>query len=292
MKWFSLVLAILCFAAPAHAQSLNAEITAAHRAAQKYLSVSAAKRAGWRGFGGDEPLMGIHYQNSNAPDYVLGDRIDPARPSNLMFTDINGKTALVALSYNVRIRPGDPLPAGFTGTRDVWHVHNFEDAIAAATLDRPFMGWIANAWLDGKMRQDGRTRVAMVHLWLIPNPEGQFATHNPVLAYLDHGLPADWADGMAAARGVALGTPNGCDEALNARYFLANVPRRTQRQINRLCESLARDVRAAIPQGKEALNTAGRRADAQLSSALDKALTSQQKARIAAIVEHGSSHGN
>ncbi len=284
-------LLFLGLSTPVLPQNLNAEITEAHRAAQEYLSIRDARRAGWRGFGGDEPLMGIHFQNRDVPDYVGGDSIDPGRPSNLMFSKINGKMALVALSYNVRIYPGEPLPEGFTGDSDVWHVHNFEDAVGAATEDRPLMRLAANFWMNRTMRQDGRTRVAMVHLWLIPNPEGRFATHNPVLAYLDIGLPAAWADGMEAARGVALASPNGCDEALNARFFIANVSRKTERQVKRVCEDLANDVRRAIPQGREALNAAGRRADGALRSTLAAALTSSQKRRIAAIVEHGDSSG-
>ena len=291
-KALAVVTMLMAGAAPAVAQSLDAQIAAARDAATRYSDIRVARRDGWKSFGGDEPLMGQHWHHPDGPDYVTGQAIDPRRPSNLMYSDIDGAQRLVALSYNVRIAPGDPLPAGFSGASDKWHVHDLSKAVEAATRDRPVLRWLGRGWLDREIAaKDGRTRLAMVHLWLIPNPAGPFASHNPALAYLDLGLPADWARDMAAARGVALAGRDGCDEALGGKLWIANVPRAALRRLEGVCMQLADYVRGGLAEPRDAFNARARGAWARMEAELKAVLTSEQKARIAAITEHGD-HGS
>ena len=268
-------------------QSLDAQIARATAAAQAHAATEPRRAEGWRPFGGDVPLMGRHWTPPDAPVYVTGDAIDPARPSNYMFTSIEGKKALVALAYIVRIAPSDPLPRGFAGDADVWHVHDMSALIEAIAEERPAIGRAARRWLDDRPAGgDGRTRLAMVHLWLIPNPEGRFATHNPALAYLDLGLPAEWADGMNAARGLALAGPDGCSRTLDGQLWLSGAVRATRQGLHRTCEALAGAVRNAIPEGKDRLNAVARGAWRRMTEDISARLTADEKRRVATIVEH------
>lgn len=295
MKWMMISLALLTgMAGQVAAQTVNAQISQARAAATAYEDLSVARAAGWRPFGGDEPLMGQHWHRRDGVDYVSGMAVDPLRPSNLLYTDIGGRMRLVALAYNVRIAPGEPVPEGFVGRSDEWHVHDIAAFIAAAGADRPVLRWLATGWLDRDIVQrDGKTRVAMVHLWLIPNPDGVFASHNRTLSYLDLGLPVDWANGasMDAARGLALATANGCDEALDSKLWVANVDRSTSRRLAQGCAQMADFVREGLPGDKRTTNARAASAWQSFDRFLQDTLTAEQKQRIAAISEHGMDHG-
>ncbi len=268
---------------------LQDELRAAHAAALEYQNIREAKRAGWRPFGGEAPLMGRHYSHPDGPDYVSGDRIDFARPSNLVYATIGGKTALVALAYVVRIAPGEPMPAGFSGGGDIWHVHDGERFLAAVRETRPLIGGLADRWFNRNMvEKDGKTQLAMVHLWLIPNPKGRFASHNPRLAYLDLGLPPERADDMTIARGLALTRRTGCDEALDAELWLSGAPRRVVRGIKAQCRQAADRVRAARSGGLLALEAEAARQYRRVEDAVQISLTPAQQRRMTAFVEDGS----
>lgn len=92
-----------------------------------YRDFALAKRRGWKRFGDeDAPLMGEHWYlpaDKGGVDYAHGDRFDRRRPSNLMYTDIGGRRVLTGVTFNMRLGPGEPLPAGFDGPDDKWHVH-------------------------------------------------------------------------------------------------------------------------------------------------------------------------
>lgn len=288
-------LVALAGASGAPAASLDEQVAAARAAAAPFWDYRVARDAGWRPFGGDEPLMGQHWYHPDGPDYVSGGPFDPARPSNLMYARIGGTMQLVALSYNVRIAPGEPVPDGFSGSRDAWHAHDFDAALDAALQDRPLLGWLAQGWFEREIAdRDGKTRLAMVHLWLMPNPDGRFASHNRLLAYMDLGLPTAWAEGasMAAARGLALASDTGCEDALSGQFWVANVGGAQERGLMETCAGIAAWVREGLLQGRAEANRRGERAWAQLEAELDARLTGTQKARIAAMTEHGEHDGH
>ncbi|PRY95651.1 hypothetical protein BCF33_1273 [Hasllibacter halocynthiae] len=295
---------VLALGAPALAPTLAvadpaAELAQVRAVLDRYADISVARADGWRPFGGDEPLMGQHWYRDGGPDYAGSDaRLDFAQPSNLMYTEIGGRQVLTGAAFVVRLRHGEALPAGFTGGGDRWHVHDFEGAFEAATEDRPFLRGLGNWWLDREYRNagDDRGRLAMVHAWAgpIPNPDGPFASHNRLLPYLELGLPAEWANGagMAAARGLVLATPDGCERTLEGPVWIANIPGGQERALLAGCAQAADHVRAALATGdRAAVDAAARGAWQSWEGFLDAQLTPDQKRRIAAMSEHGMDHG-
>ncbi|TCD02074.1 hypothetical protein EYB45_10400 [Erythrobacteraceae bacterium CFH 75059] len=282
---------------PPQPATLEGQLAALRAAVEPYRDIAAAERAGWRPFGDDEPLMGQHYHSPGAPDYVHGDPLDFSRPNNLMYTEIGGRRVLTGVAYVVRLGDGEPLPEGFAGTQDRWHVHDFVRAVEAATEDRPLLRWLANSWLDAhyRGRGDNRGRLAMVHAWVtLPNPDGVFADYNRAVPYLKLGLPeGSWEGGtMAAARGLNLATTTGCT-VQGGTLWVANATPEQTREIARACAEAATRVRAVLSgrPDRRAINQAGEAAWRDFDAVWRRVLTPQQQARIAALTEHGSDHG-
>ncbi|MFA9200874.1 MAG: hypothetical protein ACEQR8_06745 [Cypionkella sp.] len=270
------------------------QLHAVAEAIEPYRDFAAAERAGWKKFGGDEPLMGEHWYHPTGPDYAGADtRLDFARPSNLMYTAIGGKRVLTAVTFNVRLADGEVMPEGFAGSADRWHAHDMLRALEAALQDRPFLRWLAQGWIDANYRTkgDNRGRLAMVHVWLgVENPDGVFADHNRALPYLKLGLPAGYAAGasMDAAHGLALASPEGCRELIDGRLWIANAPARTSRALHEVCRREAAEVRSALPRPAGDLNRVAAAAWRRWQGAWKAALTPAQHARIEAMTEHGA----
>ena len=278
-------------AEPADWRSLLPEQLAAVRAAAaRYRDVAVAESEGWKPFGGEAPLMGQHYSREGGPDYVLGQRIDFSRPSNLLYADVDGVRRLTGVAYVVRIAELDPMPAGFAGPRDVWHVHNVVDLINAITEDRPLMRGAARWFVQSRFfdKGDVRGRLAMVHVWTEhANPDGDFADFDRTLPYRKLGLPAAWAAGTSldTARGAHLATENGCEDTFGFQAWIANVGWRQKRTIMAACEAGAAEVRAAMASDPATFNAAAASAYARFAAVRDSELTADQQRRIAALVE-------
>ena len=273
----------------ASAQTEQAQIETATNAVSGYADFRAARRAGWVPFGGETLLMGRHYQHRDNIDYVTGDELDFTRPTNLVYSKINGQNQLVALAWVVRKRPDEPLPAGFAGPADIWHVHDGTRFLNAVEESHPFVASLAKRWFQKELAEkDGRTQLAMVHLWLIPNPKGQFASHNPALTYRDHGLPLDWADtDMDVAQGLALAEVNGCRDALEANLWVAGASGPTKRSLRRVCRSLAKQVSDRLTGSEDEIEAFARAAWQRFEDIQFMTLTDKERARIAAFVEDG-----
>lgn len=233
--------------------------------------------------------MGRHYEHRDNPDYVTGDSLDWTKPSNLVYSTINGREQLVALAWVVRIAPGDSMPKGFSGSRDIWHVHDTTKIVGALRETRPLIGAIANWWQRSELEhKDGRTQLSMVHLWLIPNPKGRFATHNPALTYRDHGLPLEWADtDMDAARGLAMAEPKGCSDLLDAEMWLGGVSRATQTRLKRSCRDLAGQVQSALGGSESHVKGIARAAYRRMEDLKLVLLSDAERRRIGTLVEDG-----
>lgn len=276
----------------------KAQIHEVADAVHRYRDFSVLEREGWTRFGGDTPLMGEHWSNPRGPDYVHGDQIDFSRPSNLMYTTIDGERVLTGVAFIVRLGDDEPVPEGFFGEADRWHVHDFEIALEAALRDRPFLRWLANGWIDQNYRNkgDNRARLAMVHAWVtIPNPDGVFADHNRALPYLKLGLPAEWANGasMEAARGLDLATPNGCAEAVDGPVWIAHTGAAVADRLRAACRAAADHVREGLSSGDPGrINAMGEHGWAMFQAAWNRELTDEQKSRIAALTEHGEHSGH
>ena len=276
---------------PAAAPASDAQIEAARAAAAPYGELAAAKRAGWRPFGDAAPLMGRHYFHPSNPDYLPGEAVDPARPSNLLYAELGGRQVLVGLAFNWRLGAGDGLPEGFAGARDVFHVHDVARFVAAVTEDRPLLRAAARLFVAPQFDGDDgvrRDRLAMVHVWTIPNPDGPFSSHNRALPFLRLGLPYEWALGTSdeAALGLALATADGCEAEAGVKAWVGNLPRGAKRDLMAACERSAAHVRARLGRREAALR-AGE--EAWLAYAYERRmlLTPDQKRRIGAIAEPG-----
>ena len=269
-----------------------AQIEEVRAAIDRYRDFAVAEQEGWKAFGGDEPLMGKHFYSETMPDYVHGDPLDFSRPNNLMYTEIDGEMVLTGVAFVVRLGDGEPVPEGFAGSGDRWHVHDFIRAIEAATEERPVLRWLANRWIDERYRNRGDTRgrLAMVHAWVtLDNPDGIFADYNRTLPYMKLGLPDGYWSGAGtdAARGLNLATAGGC-EAQDGTLWIADASGRQKRAIREACEASAAMVRASLGQGKAAVNRAGEMAWASYDRVWNEVLTQTQRARIAAMSEHGA----
>ncbi|MEL6767003.1 MAG: hypothetical protein AAFP17_07475 [Pseudomonadota bacterium] len=267
---------------------------------EKYRDFAVAEEEGWRPFGDEEPLMGRHYHLPDGVDYAGPEtRPDPTRPSNLMYSTIGGEQVLTGVAFGIRIAPGEPLPEGFAGDADIWHVHNIPAVITAATAERPILRLLAGLWLEHgfKGTEDGRDRLAMVHVWAtLDNPDGVFAHHNRLVPYLKHALPPHFADGAseASARGLAIAAPEGCHKSFDGRLWVAAAERWQRRAILAACETEAEAVRAAVaacgPDGADWLNAIAEAAWLRLETTAAQILTPAQQSRIAALNEHTEAH--
>jgi hypothetical protein len=271
---------------------LAAQLAELSAAVERYRDFDVARREGWKVFGGEEPLMGAHYSNDKAPDYVHGQPLDFSRPNNLIYMTIDGRKELTGVAYVVRLGAGDPLPEGFAGRGDRWHVHDMVAAIEAATEDRPILGWLANAWLDGEYRNKGdhRGRLAMVHVWVTePNPDGVFADHHRVLPYLALGMPRSAADGASvdAARGAHLALKQGCKDALDGRLWIATADRRQSRELHAVCRAAAETVQAVRYGPHAVFNARAEEAWRTVETAVERVLRPEQLRRVEMMSEHG-----
>ena len=263
----------------------------------RYQQFDIAEREGWKKFGGDSPLMGEHWYltpDKGGLDYQGRQPLDFSRPSNLMYTWINGKRVLTGVSFNVRLAPGEAVPDGFAGDADVWHVHDFRQAVEEATRERPLIRWLANGWMNSNWGSRGR--LAMVHVWTgpIPNPDGPFAQQNRAIPYAKLGLPIAFASGasLEAAKGLNLATDSGCAETIDGGMWIANASGRTKRSLHQACQSAAEHVRPALAsRDKARINSMAEHAFAMFDAAWNRELTPEQRRRIASISEHSSHAG-
>lgn len=230
MRTLFVVLAAALWAVPACAQheehasaaldqeapaAAAAEIETVRAAVARYEDRAAASADGYRRFGdgAGNPLMGEHWFRRDLVDEPL----DLERPSTLIYATIDGEKRLVGVAWTLYQRPGEPLPEGFAGDADHWHVHDVPALAAGLVADRPLLSRIVERRATrGELGAgDGRTELTMLHAWIgLENPAGMFANDNVALPYARTGLPLEWAraDNPAAAKGVGLLLPGSCPE--------------------------------------------------------------------------------
>ncbi|MGH7554176.1 MAG: hypothetical protein ACREMQ_14305 [Longimicrobiales bacterium] len=273
--------------------AVERQLDEVRRATERYRDHAAAVADGFKLFGAEGPLMGEHWYH---PDRVR-EPFDLARPSTLQYAWIDGKRQLIGVAYTVYRRPGEPLPEGFEGVTDAWHVHDVGRIARALTADRPFMRWLAERRLESGRAGggDGRTQLTMVHAWpWLANPDGPFAQQHRTLPYLRAGLPASFAvagddDG---AWGVSLLNNGSCTSEIRRVHALARLSSTQRTQLSAACTEAASTVRAAFqPSVDEAtLNSAASAAWKSYTQKRDALLTPEQLERMGVTMEH--SHGN
>lgn len=286
----ALVLSLL--AQPAYTnswqQSVENEIAAIERAVAPYRNIRRARAEGWRRSTGHVPLMGEHWARRDGVDYVADDALDLRKPSNLIYADIGGRMELIAVSYVVRIGANDPMPEGFSGPADVWHVHNLDQILAALGEKRPLIARLGARWVSRSFAQDGNRRLAMVHVWLNDNnPSGDFENLNPRLPYMRLGLGAEYADTatLNSAQGIALAHPEGCRNELDGKLWLAAVTGSKKRALNRICRQMQTRVRDALGRSPAELNRVASRAWQVFDEHRFMLLSDDERRRMLSIVE-------
>ena len=183
--------ALLLLAAPVAAQhvhgaepvavdtALARQLDAVRKATERYRDHQNAVADGYKLFGSDGPLMGEHWYR---PDLVRRHPLDLEHPATLQYVNINGKRELIGVAFGVYQRPGEPLPEGFSGNQDHWHVHDVTKLARTLTADRPLLRRAVERRIaDGEMGAgDNRSQLVMVHAWVwSDNPDGMFAGKNP-----------------------------------------------------------------------------------------------------------------
>ena len=136
------------------------QIAQVSRSASRFANTDSARADGFSPVIGWIPTMGTHWVNGSR--MLEGRTFDPATPSQLMFSPMHGKEALVGVAYSYFAPVGDTTrPASFDGNPP-WHEH--------PDLAPP------------------GTTLVMLHVWLVSSPDGPFAGHNPYLPYWAVGL--------------------------------------------------------------------------------------------------------
>ncbi|MFQ5744423.1 MAG: hypothetical protein ACE5HV_12665 [Acidobacteriota bacterium] len=247
-----------------------------------------ALEEGFERFGGDSPLMGEHWYRRDRPNETF----DIGKPSVLQYLPVGDERILVGVAYTVYRLPGEPLPEGFVGGEDLWHIHDLVKIARAASLDRPLLRWVAERRIhNGKIGAgDGRTELTMVHAWVwLDNPDGVFAQDNRVLPYLRAGLPPEYAAEASAdaAFGVSLLSNQACDFELRRLGFMAGVRWRQRRTLRAACSEAAGKVRTVLATDPDAatFNAAAAEAWRDYLQVRQQTLTPQQVERLGAGIE-------
>lgn len=293
----------------AHPPALVAQLDEVRRATERFRDHAIAVAEGYVHVGGDGPLMGEHWVRPDLTDRPF----DITEPSTLQYFDVNGTRVLTGVAYTVYRSPDQPLPEGFVGEADEWHVHNLLTTSMAVTEERPLVRWITNRRIEKGRTQWSRDRpeLTMVHAWVwLENPDGVFAQDHRAIPYLRAGLPLTLAEDASAeaAYGVALLDENACDEEVRRTNFLAAASWRQRRDLTRACEAAATLVRSARasalrdedPGGDDTatarihagagLNAAARTAWLGYVARRTEILTAEQAARLDVMIEHPDSH--
>src|SRR5947209_3391125 len=136
------------------------EIRIVDSAVAPLASPNAARSAGFGPVLGWIPTMGTHWVNQGR--MFAGKRFDLTSPSQLMFSPVNGKVTLVGVAFSYFTPLEDSIPPNSFDGNPPWHEH--------PDLAPP------------------GSRLVMLHLWLVPSPDGAFAGHNPLLPFWALGL--------------------------------------------------------------------------------------------------------
>jgi hypothetical protein len=197
------------------------QIRAVEAATLPMASPQTANDAGFAPVLGWIPTMGVHWvSDARSADTV---RFDLKSPAQLMFSRINGKETLVGAAYAYLALIGDTTrPPSFDGNPP-WHEHP-------------------------NLAPEGHTLV-MLHVWLVPSPDGPFAGHNPNLPFWALGLtPPDAHQIREPARNTRMRTTAlAIGEVVDSAGLFPVLQRRNLRLAAQLAERRAQ-IRALIPE--------------------------------------------
>jgi hypothetical protein len=155
---------------PALSGKAQAQIDSVRQSVSRFADPQAAEDAGYQPVFGLVPLQGVHYVR---PDLVRDSTFNLTKPPVLMYAPVAGKPKLVGVAYAYEHPRSRPVPEGFDGPNDDWHMHD-------------------------ELSRDPSEHIVMVHLWLTEAPDGPFARYNPYLPYMAASLKRPTASQLTA----------------------------------------------------------------------------------------------
>jgi hypothetical protein len=159
------------------------QIDSVARRAAALATTAAATNAGFHPVFGWIPTMGQHWVDRAL--MTRDKQLDLGAPSNVMFSKIGGRDSLVGVAYAYFAPLTDSTPPRLFDGAPAWHEH-------------------PNLAPPGE-------RLVMLHVWLVPSPDGAFAGTNPNLPF--------WAAGLSAPDSARMRT----DSAFNGRARRASL---------------------------------------------------------------------
>jgi hypothetical protein len=276
------------------------QLEAVRAATERFRDHGVAVAEGYEPVGGDGPLMGEHWVRRELVDRPF----DIASPSTLQYLKVDGEYVLTGVAYTMYRAPDEPLPEGFAGDADAWHLHDMHKIAMTATEGRPLLRWITERRIAGGRTQwdAERPELTMVHAWTwLDNPDGVFAQEHRLIPYVRLGLPEAWGIEVTvdAASGVALLGEGACALEVRKVGFLAGASRQQRRELSAACDAATASVRAALDSadtsemseaGGRGLNAAAEQAWRSYLARRAEILTEEQIARLAAAIEHPGGH--
>jgi hypothetical protein len=159
-------------------------VVAVARDAVRPLTDSAAlKQAGYMplAFGPVRdltPFQGQHWLS--LPRILANEPVDISKPTFVMYLPVRDSLIPVGVAYSRRIGQAAPIPTGLAGTPAEWHTHVFCRNVPGENTV------LADGVEDCRDRGGTPTQnqIAMVHTWIVPNPDGPYAHDNPSLPYI------------------------------------------------------------------------------------------------------------
>lgn len=170
-------------AQPLLSATARKQIDSVARRAAPLATTAAASNAGFHPVFGWIPTMGEHWVDRAR--MTRDKQLELGAPSNLMFSKIGGRDSLVGVAYAYFAPQADSTPPRLFDGAPAWHEH-------------------PNLAPPGE-------RLVMLHVWLVPSPDGAFAGTNPNLPF--------WAAGLSAPDSARMRS----DTAFNARARRASL---------------------------------------------------------------------
>ena len=170
-------------AQPLLSATAKKQIDSVARHAAPLATTAAATNAGFRPVFGWIPTMGEHWVDRAL--MTKDKQLQLGAPSNLMFSKIGGRDSLVGVAYAYFAPQTDSTSPQLFDGAPAWHEH-------------------PNLAPPGE-------RLVMLHVWLVPSPDGAFAGTNPNLPF--------WAAGLSAPDSARMRG----DTGFNARVRRASL---------------------------------------------------------------------
>lgn len=238
------------------------------------------KAARWHalGFGGGvkdlSPFQGQHWINGPrfaTPPVAAGQPFPPvdlSQPQFLMYLVVSDSLIPVGVAYTRRIAADAAMPDSLVGTPAEWHSHINCQRI-------PGEGTVLADGPEDCTRRGGTPntiKIAMIHTWTVPNPDGPYAHDNPSLPYIATGIKApETATRDDRQFAVALGETYGAKLFATYRITRDLMRQDTAHVALKKLESLRAGMRELVPQ----LRAAETQKDTKKFAALRKQLIDQ-----------------